>query len=130
MIDFIRIFDKLIFHPNGASPNGKNPENAASAGMDRVGGINPTTRLFRARNITEVRQAIADGADVKYRDPHHLNWTPLHYWAERYGLTEEIIQMFETAGADLEAQDIFGKTPSQVAHDFRRSRLQRKNHKK
>jgi ankyrin repeat protein len=72
--------------------------------------------LRSALNLESVKQAIADGANVKAKDER--GWTVLHF-----AQTKEIAELLIAKGADVNAQDEDGETPLDYANRVKRTEI-------
>jgi cytohesin len=60
-------------------------------------------------NLNLIQDLIILGADLKWQDEDNDGWTLLH-WAAFFGRVE-IVRMLIDAGADLNVQDEYGRSP-------------------
>ena len=72
--------------------------------------------LRSALNLESVKQAIADGANVKAKDER--GWTALHF-----AQTKEIAELLIAKGADVNAWDQDGETPLDFANRVKRTEI-------
>lgn len=88
----------------------KHPKHKERPGVDRAGRT-PLHYAAAARDLGQVRQLLASGADPRASDDD--GWTPLHFAAQESAT--DVAATLLGAGAPVDARDANGNTLSQKA---------------